>query len=171
MPRTGQTLILNPWIRRSDLYFVVGGDGSSGVVVVIGVVDTQIERRRRRRKRENEKIIQWVLIKILRFNAYLILGRASSKKISCGARTLTHTHMAHSHVPNQIDWFSLSQCSSSGLIRMSSVANNGFSSGKVSSRLWSGSMNCHSNKITKSTNSNPDTIVYSFHGSTFFYRT
>lgn len=52
---------------------------------------------------------------------------------------------------------------------MSSVANNGFSSGNVSSRRWSGSVNCHVNNITKSTDSNPDTILYSFHGSTFFY--
>lgn len=52
---------------------------------------------------------------------------------------------------------------------MSSAANNGFSSGNVSSRRWSGSVNCHVNNITKSTDSNPDTILYSFHGSTFFY--
>lgn len=72
------------------------------------------------------------------------------------------------HIPNQIELFSLSQCSSSGRILMSSSVDNGFSSGNVSSRRCSGSLNCHVNKITKSIDSSPATIVYSFHGSTFF---
>lgn len=72
------------------------------------------------------------------------------------------------YIPNQIELFSLSQCSSSGRILMSSIIDNGFSSGKVSSRRCSGSLNCHVNSITKSIDSSPATIVYSFHGSTFF---
>lgn len=73
------------------------------------------------------------------------------------------------HIPNQIDWFSLSQCSNSGLIRMSSVDSIGFSNGNVSSRRCNGSLSCHVNNITKSIDSNPETMVYNFHGSTFFW--
>lgn len=72
------------------------------------------------------------------------------------------------YIPNQIELFSLSQCSSSGRILMSSIVDNGFSSGNVSSRRCSGSLSCHVNKITKSIDSSPATIVYSFHGSTCF---
>lgn len=70
--------------------------------------------------------------------------------------------------PSHTELFTLSQCSSSGRILTSSVADTGSSSGKVSSRRSSGSCSCHVRRITKSTTSRPDTIVYSFHGSTFF---
>lgn len=76
----------------------------------------------------------------------------------------------HEHSPNQIELFSLSQCSNSGRIRISSTVDNGFSIGKCSRERFSGSLNCHINKITKSIDSKPVTMVYNFQGSTFFWK-
>lgn len=71
--------------------------------------------------------------------------------------------------PSHTELFTLSQCSSSGRILTSSFRESGSSRGKVSSRRASGSCSCHVKRITKSTTSKPETMVYNFQGSTFFY--
>lgn len=72
------------------------------------------------------------------------------------------------HVPNHMELRSLSQCSSSGRILISSVVDTGSSSGNVSSIRCSGSKICQDSNITKSIDKRPETMVYSFQGSTFF---
>lgn len=62
----------------------------------------------------------------------------------------------------------LSQCSSCGRILMSSFSDSGSSSANDSSLRCSGSNTCHDISMIRSMASKPVTIVYSFHGSTFF---
>lgn len=180
MPKTGQTLILNPWIRRSNLSecCVIIVFVRVNMLTLSGPVDMfGNHKKKRERERKRNECIDWDFCFTLHHSHPHPHTHDCSqmRNIECVSayefvlQIISYDHV-HRYIPNQIDWFSLSQCSSSGLIRMSSVANNGFSSGNVSSRRWSGSVNCHVNNITKSTDSNPDTSVYSFQGSTFFYR-